>query len=355
MEAALSVSRPIGAMDRAVSATTPLSFWKLQAVGWSSFFVLLWAARLPNHMTRRDLVGSALAVGTMFIGSCMLRPICRAILQRPVRWLASEIRVFGWSLAVGAFWRFVLQLIGPGVHGFDPRAWSVGTLQFAIVLCLWCNLYFSITQWERLMRAETDARDARLAALRYQLNPHFLFNALNGVSTLVTESNAPAATRMLSEISDYLRATLDTNIRSEVPLSDEIALTDRYLAIEQSRLAGRLCIERHIDPDAWDAAVPSFLLQPLVENAVRHGIAPLIDGGTLGIRCECKAEWLCVTVRNSGLPNASNARTGIGLFNTAERLRVLYGADHHFALEWLATGGCQATVQIPFRKTLCVS
>lgn len=355
METALSVSRRIPATDRGVSAIARLSFWKLQAIGWTAFYVVLVLARLPYHPARRDTIGSTLVIGALFLGSCMLHPVCRSMLRRPWRWLAIEVRVFFWSCAVGVFWRMMLQVVVPGAHGFDPRTLTIGTVQFTVVLFLWCNLYISIKQWERLVRAETEARDARLAALRYQLNPHFLFNALNGVSTLVVESNAPAATRMLAQISDYLRATLDADIPSEVPLSDEIAFTDRYLAIEQSRLAGRLRVDRRIDPEAWDAAVPSLLLQPLVENAIRHGIAPLIDGGTLGIHCGVRDDHLCVTVRNSAPPRPVNARHGIGLVNTAERLRTLYGADHHFGFEWLESGDCRTTIRVPLRRLACAS
>jgi two-component system, LytTR family, sensor kinase len=351
MRARFSVSRRICASSRDFFA----SFWKLQIVGWLSFYVLVFVARLPFPTTGRELNGIALTVACMFLGSITLHPICRAILPRTARWVTFELGVFVGSLVIGGFWRLVMQVVVAGTRGLELRSWTIGTVQYTIVLFLWGSLYFSIKQWQRLMEAETEARDARLAALRYQLNPHFLFNSLNAVSTLVVESNAPAATRMLSQIGDYLRATLDTPIQSEIPLSDEIALTDRYLAIEQARLEGRLTVRLQIAPDAWDAAVPSLLLQPLVENAVRHGIAARVDGGTLGIRCDVYDEQLCVTVRNSGPLYSPNGRNGIGLVNTAERLRVLYGEDHDFALRWPASGGCEATIRIPFRRLACAS
>lgn len=360
MGATLSVSRPVDAASRRFFAMTDrdgahdLSFWKLQALGWVSFYALEFIFRLPFEIRGRPLINTALAFGALFLGSCTMRPICRWLLDRAAPWMMFELRIFGASLLVGAFWRLVTIL---AIQQLDVHAMGIGTLQYSVVLFLWCNLYVSIKQWERLRRAETAARDARLAALRYQLNPHFLFNSLNVVSTLVSESNGPAATRMLAQISDYLRATLDTAVQLEVPLSDELAMTDRYLAIEQSRLDGRLSVEREIDPAAWDAAVPSCLLQPLVENAVRHGIAPLVGGGMLRIRCHVRDGSLHIAVRNCGQRGAPNARSGIGLANTAERLRALYGADYHFALEHLDSGGCEATVRIPFRNgtLLCAS
>ena len=156
---------------------------------------------------------------------------------------------------------------------------------------MWCSLYFSIKQWqqsckekERLLRAESEVREARLLALRYQLNPHFLFNSLNAVSTLVLDGNARAATRMLAQIGDLLRASLDSEVTAEVTLSQELALTEGYLAIEQTRLGERLKIDMVVPLETRDALVPSMLLQPLVENAVRYGVAPLIEGGRIAIK-----------------------------------------------------------------------
>lgn len=349
MEAALSVTRPVDAVSRRFFAMTDrngaqaLSFWKLQTVGWVSFYALEFIFRLPFQIGGKAFLYTTLGIALLAAGSSTMRPICRWMLNRPAPWVVFQMRVYAASLVAGAFWRLVTIAI---FRQWDIHAIGTGTLQYSVVLFLWCNLYFSIKQWERLRRAE-------IQALRYQLNPHFLFNALNAVSTLVSESNAHAATRMLAQISDYLRATLDSATQVEVPLSDELAMMDRYLAIEQSRLESRLVIEREIDPAAWDAAVPSFLLQPLVENAVRHGIAPLPNGGTLRIRCRVRDRALHIAVRNCGQHGRANVRSGIGLANTVERLRALYGTDHYFALEHLDAGGCEATVRIPL--SLCVS
>jgi two-component system, LytTR family, sensor kinase len=235
-------------------------------------------------------------------------------------------------------------------------------LQSTVVLFLWCSLYFSIKQWqrsarerERLLRAESEAREARLSALRYQLNPHFLFNSLNAVSTLVLEGNVPAATRMLAQIGDLLRATLDSPSAPETPLSHEIAFTQQYLAIEETRFGNRLRTTLDISADTLDALVPSMVLQLLVENAVRHRVAPLVDGGAIRILSKLQGSQLQVTVENSGIPGQPQPQNhagtnGIGLKNTAEHLKTLYGAAHNFVLEWPETGGCQVTIEVPYRK-----
>jgi two-component system sensor histidine kinase AlgZ len=201
--------------------------------------------------------------------------------------------------------------------------------------------------------------------LRYQLNPHFLFNSLNAASTLVLEGDAPGATRMLAQIGDLLRTTLDHDALQETPLSQELAFIEQYLAIEQTRLGRRLRVEVSVSPDTLDAIVPGMLLQPLVENAVRHGVAPLIEGGTIRIESRLRADRLLIAISNSGprhgpedsspsngKPSANGKVRGIGLKNTGERLKTLYGDHHRFLLQWPEAGGCEATIEVPLRRAV---
>jgi LytS/YehU family sensor histidine kinase len=222
-------------------------------------------------------------------------------------------------------------------------------------------LYFSIKQWqqsskekERLLRAESEVREARLLALRYQLNPHFLFNSLNAVSTLILDGNAPAATQMLAQIGDLLRTSLDSEVTAEVTLSQELAFTEGYLAIEQTRLGERLKIDMAVPLETRDALVPSMLLQPLAENAVRYGVAPLIEGGWIGIKSALHADRLRIVIGNSGRRGEGEQKkngNGIGLGNTAERLKTLYGTDFEFTLGWPEWGGCEVMLELPLRRT----
>ena len=257
----------------------------------------------------------------------------------------------------GATTAYVAELLAFGIRPIDWADWLVTYTGATFILFLWCSLYFSIKLWqqsvrerERLLRAESEARDARLSALRYQINPHFLFNSLNAVSTLVLDGNAPAATRMLAQIGEFLRTILDRDAALETPLSQEIAFTEQYLAIEQTRLGGRLLIELSISPETLDALVPSMLLQPLVENAVRHGVAPLVEGGTIRIQSKLHGGQLQIIVQNSATSGVDKAAHGIGLTNTEERLKTLYGTDYNFALRYQSAGGCQVLVELPFRK-----
>ena len=238
----------------------------------------------------------------------------------------------------------------------------VNILQFSVVLFLWCTLYFSIKQWqqsalerERLLQAESEARDARLSALRYQLNPHFLFNSLNAVSTLVLKGDAAGATRMLSQIAGLLRASLEGPVVSQISLSQELDFARKYLDIEQTRLGEKLQIVFEVAPESLGAAVPNMLLQPLLENAVRHGVGRLRKGGVIEIQTGLQDGRLRLQLRNSGPcrsvnPGTNQPQNGIGLSNTTERLSRLYGPDCAFTLRWPDGGGCEITIQLPFKQ-----
>jgi two-component system LytT family sensor kinase len=338
------------------------TFWPLQIGGWIFFYLLMLVAILPE-LKKPGMwsVNTACVLG-MFIASFFLRPICRSLQKRGLSWIDLEVRAFAWSLLAGALAGVGCEIAVPQLHPMQWADWLVNSIQSAVVLFLWCSLYFSIKQWqqsarerERLLRAEAEVRDAKLSALRHQLNPHFLFNSLNAVSTLILEGDAPAATRMLSQIGELLRSSLSGEVVSEVPLAQEIAFTERYLAIEQTRLGRRLRVEMSIAPETLDALVPSMLLQPLVENAVRHGIAPRREGGTIRIESALNADHLHMVVRNSGdacekFSSKDLPANGIGLRNTAERLQTLYGSNYQFDLRWPENGGCEVAVELPFRR-----
>jgi hypothetical protein len=337
------------------------TFWTLQIAGWSVFSALVLLCLFPYLHHPGELRANLVSTLSMFVMSLALWPVCRALNRRHYSWIEQEAWAFLYCLPFGALSAFPCQLVILDVHRWDWAEWLVTSVQSAVVLFLWCSLYFSIKQWQRsarerdrLLRAETEAREARLSALRYQLNPHFLFNSLNAVSTLILDGDAQAATRMLAQIGDLLRSSLDNEVLPEIPLLQEVDFTQRYLAIEQTRLGPRLRIDIAIAPETLDALVPSMLLQPLVENAVRHGIAPLLRGGSIEIRSERAGEHLRICVRNSGASGGGSAHgglpsNGIGLRNTGERLRTHYGANHRFDLQWPETGGCEVNIELPFQ------
>jgi two-component system, LytTR family, sensor kinase len=198
---------------------------------------------------------------------------------------------------------------------------------------------------------ETQLVQARLDVLKAQLHPHFLFNTLNTISSLV-HHDAAAADRMIARLSGLLRRTLDEAGTSEVPLRDELAFLESYLEIEQARFEDRLTVCWAVDPAALDARVPHLILQPLVENAIRHGIAPRAAPGVLRIAAERVNGSLRLEVRDDGVGLGASPRAagrGVGLRNTRARLAELYGEDHRLDLREARAGGTVLTMVIPFR------
>jgi two-component system LytT family sensor kinase len=192
--------------------------------------------------------------------------------------------------------------------------------------------------------------EARLDALRMQLNPHFLFNTLHTISALIHE-NPEAADRVVARLSELLRLSLDQSKAQEVPLHQELAFLDRYLEIEQTRFAERLNVQRDIDPAVQDALVPFLILQPLVENAIRHGIEEREEKGRLAISARQANGVLELTISDNGNglnDQADVLREGIGLSNTRSRLRHLYGDKQKLELQSAPGGGLQARITIPY-------
>src|SRR5580698_4045867 len=326
------------------------SFWQIQIIGWCCFYLFDLLESIHDFLTKRVYIREeTVPIVCMFFGSCALRPYCRWLLRQSQSWIAFE-----WKAAAAAFVTSIPVACAACLilQNFYQVPWHalVAVLMWSFfILFIWCSLYFSSKQWQqssmekvRLLRAESELREARLLALRYQLNPHFLFNSLNAVSTLVLDGNAPAATRMLAQIGDLLRTSLDSEVTLEVALAQELVFTEGYLAIEQTRLGNRLKFDLVIPMETRDALVPSMLLQPLVENAVRYGVAPLVEGGWIRIKCTLHSDWLRIVIGNSG-PRSDGGQkrigNGIGLGNTAERLETLYGENFEFSLEWPDEGG----------------
>jgi two-component system, LytTR family, sensor kinase len=191
---------------------------------------------------------------------------------------------------------------------------------------------------------------AHLRALRSQIEPHFLFNALNAVAGLIREGRADAAVTMIVQLSDFLRRTLSEANRQEVSLADEIEFARRYLTIQQARFTDRLRIDFDVQEGLQNAAVPNLILQPLVENAVKHGIAKRKEGGAVRVAAFADGDALDLYVANDGpnLPDDWNERErGIGISNVCRRLRSLYGDASTFNIRNRVGGGVEVAIRIP--------
>lgn len=331
------------------------SFWALQVLGWCGFYALALVAFFPDVYDRNVWIGAAIFVVSLLVISSLLRPLYRMWWNRHKSWIALEGAAVAGSLTgalAAATGPFRLPIPAKPT---DWSGWPLDVVQCFVVLLLWSNLYFSLRQYahslaarERLIVAESEARQARLAALRYQLNPHFLFNSLNAVSTLILEGDTTGANQMLTQICYLLRNTLQSDPALETPLKAEIAHAQQYVSIEQVRMGDRLRFVCDVAEDLDAALVPAMLLQPLVENAVRHGIAHSKRGGKIHIRASRDRGALRITIENTGARSAEESNGhGIGLANTRERLATLYGSDHDFEVKGLDDGGCCVSLRVP--------
>jgi signal transduction histidine kinase len=197
---------------------------------------------------------------------------------------------------------------------------------------------------------ESRLNQARLRALQAQLQPHFLFNTLNGIATLLRRDPATAEEMLLS-LSELLRISLSSSHRQEIPLREELDFLDRYLAIQRMRFGDRVGVIEEIEPAALDCLVPALLLQPLVENAIRHGLEPSGQPGKLRIAAVRDGEWLKLTVEDNGvgLTLGDQSRAGIGLANVRERLAALHDGAHEFSIANRPEGGVVVNIRLPAR------
>ncbi|MDB5958743.1 MAG: histidine kinase [Massilia sp.] len=306
---------------------------------------------------------NALAFRTLYFIACLawLMPLTllqRAMWRREWPWLRMALILLATSYAMSVLnavlgQRLAISLgLETGYHWADlvrglDSCW-LALIAFCAVHAV-AAYYLSLQQVRlHLAQAQSAARDAQLRALRLQVNPHFLFNSLNAISALVSAQSNREANRMLGCLSDFLRATLAHDGRHEHSLADELALLDAYLAIEKARLGERLRLTMKAGPDLLDSVVPYLMLQPLVENAIRHGIAPLSAPGRLDILVERAGARLLIEVHNDGQPR-THAESGIGLANVRERLRHLYGEDQQVDAAWHTDDRFHVRIALPLR------
>jgi signal transduction histidine kinase len=220
--------------------------------------------------------------------------------------------------------------------------------------------FYSSVQAKQIAEAQLKARteqlqaslaESRLNALRSQLNPHFLFNTLNAISTLVLKGDAALANRAISRLSMLLRICLNDKRAQLISLSSELEFLNTYLEIQRLMLGDRLAVQRNISPATYEACVPSMLLQPIVENSIVHGIANRVGPGRITIETARDDQFLQITVADTGPGFTSNVagRTGTGLSNTSARLEQLYGDSYKLSFDQAAQGGALITIRIPFR------
>jgi sensor histidine kinase YesM len=252
---------------------------------------------------------------------------------------------FGWYAHLTPFWtRYFLLILN-----FTPS--NVMFYSGIVVIEHALDYYRKLKERElRASQLEALLAQSQLEVLKMQLHPHFLFNTLNAISALIRES-PDEADEMVSRLGDLLRMTLDTAGLQEVPFKKELEFLNHYLDIEQTRFQDRLKVEMAIEPETLDGLVPSMILQPLVENSVRHGVAPRPEGGCIKIKAWRDNSLLRLEVEDDGpgLNGDGPLKERVGLTNTRARVSNLYGDEHDLKLRHAAGGGLVVSLSIPFR------
>ena len=266
----------------------------------------------------------------------------------------------GWASLGILVGRWLDAWIAQGPLGDAYLQWALTSVPWSVFMyvtvlgCVFAFDSYAIARDRELQASQLSVQlaDARLGALRAQLHPHFLFNSLNTITVLVREGNATAASRMLELLGDLLRELVRPDRPQLVRLADELRFVEQYLAIEQVRFSDRLQVQWFIDDQAVRALVPDLILQPLVENAVRHGVAQRADAGRIDITAKVSEDRLQLAVFNDGGSVEERVEAaGVGLANTRDRLKTLYGEAATLVLEGVRGGGAIVRLTLPFRES----
>jgi two-component sensor histidine kinase len=358
-------------------------FWVLHLGGWFAWGIFgkyaytraILEDAAPNYF-RYVMVITVIGIVLSF----GLRLVYRALWDRSI-WLRAFAFLVG-TTAAGYVWLRArsyiyyhwfekskdmedwLEKMGAAAEIYEKVSYMETFASAWTVMLAWSVLYFAIKYYQLFqevqrsaLRSAAMAHEAQLKMLRYQLNPHFLFNTLNAISTLILEKQTGDANRMVTRLSSFLRHSLDNDPMQKVTLDQELAALKLYLDIEKVRFEERLRLELDIEEEAARAQIPSLLLQPLVENAIKYGIARSEDGGTLRIAARVFAGDLLIELSDDGpgvalvdgrIPDAN----GVGLRNTQERLVELYGKQHSFRLSETDPHGLTINIRIPFEEAL---
>jgi two-component system LytT family sensor kinase len=345
------------------------AFWLLQGGGWGAYLLLRALGGLANAMGLTFVLPTLIVTATGFSLTLLMAAAYRRVIRmKPVFVWTVTLVIVGASSAL-----FSVLEVWAHATFYEP-GWQPQGIEFLgailldfAVLGAWTGLYYGINyylllaaQSQRMIKVAAQASSAQLEMLRYQLNPHFLFNTLNSISTLVLLQDTARANAMLSRLSSFLRYSLVGGMEGMATVAQEAEALKLYLDIERTRFEDRLRTRFDIAPNAMDARMPSLLLQPIVENAIKYAVTPLEEGADIHIDARLMGERLVITIADTGpglnarglngvIP-ASISGTGVGLGNIRERLIQAYGEDQRFELEDNEPQGLIVLIDIPYHS-----
>ena len=361
------IARGIG-LDRPFFDDKNRAFWVLQSCGWGGYFFLRTLSGIANNLGWMLLVHTLLLTMAGYSLTLLMASLYRRLIRIQPIWtlilsLASVIVASG-AFSVIETWS-VATFLKPEFKPIGVAYLGALLLNFSL-LAAWTALYYGINYFLLLEdeirqreRLESQASTAQLAMLRYQLNPHFLFNTLNSISTLVLLKQTERANAMLARLSSFLRYTLANEPTAKVTLAQEVETLKLYLEIEKMRFEERLRPHFKIESETIGARLPSLLLQPLIENAIKYAVTPAENGADIWITAKREGQAVRIEVADngngSGAELAASPSTGVGLANIRDRLSQAYGGAHRFETRQNERGGFSVILEIPFETGETVS
>lgn len=342
-------------------------FWILHSGGWAGFVLVYYLGSFLHDMR------------SVFILVIILNGLAGWLLTLPLRYLYRRI----WDLQplvlvvttlISSYLIALVWTVIKNIHyweiykfGYEPDDWIyyfTNSLASFYIIFSWSGLYFGIKYYQMLqtekrnvLQASSMAHQAHLKMLRYQLNPHFLFNTLNAISTLILVKENKTANQMVSRLSDFLRYSLDNDPIKKVTLKQEVQVEKLYLEIEKVRFDDRLTVHWLIADEVENVLVPSMLLQPLIENSIKYAIATSERGGVISISAKAFGRDVLIEVADDGcgvdFDNTQLYRSkGVGLPNIKERLSALYGSNYSFDIANNQPTGVKVSIRIPYQESI---
>lgn len=356
-------------------------FWLCQIAGWGGYSLVTFLSItvVEDNVSWPHIGHLGLSAVLGILTTWPLRPLYNATfnLSLPLRLLASISAI----IILSGLWNILRVLVFAWIVGEEAiwdefNYWYLGSLS---IFLSWTVLYYAIKYYQLLtfehqklleesalkreehlgrVQAESSARDAQLQMLRYQLNPHFLFNTLNAINALVKFNENDKAQEMIQHLSKFLRHTLEQDTIQEITLTGELETLGLYLNIEKTRFEDRLNLQFFIEPQAQQALVPSLILQPIVENSMKYAISASEEGGNVSVSARVKGDQLELEVSDSGpgmKPDEFTQERGIGLRNTFDRLETLYPGSYSFESFDNDPSGLTVQIRIPLKMATLAS
>jgi len=337
------------------------AFWILQTIGWSGYFTLRSLSGFANSMGWMWLVHTLLLTATGYSLTLLIASLFRRLItMRPLWTLVfslAAVMLASVAFSVIETWSYA-TFLKPTSRPVGVEYLGAILLNFSL-LAAWSALYYGINyfllleeQIDQRERLESQASTAQLAMLRYQLNPHFLFNTLNSISTLVLLKQTERANAMLARLSSFLRYTLANEPTAKVTLAQEVETLKLYLEIEKMRFEDRLRPHFKIESETIGARLPSLLLQPLIENAIKYAVTPAENGADIWLTARREGAAVRIEVADNGGGDeagiSASQSTGVGLANIRDRLSQAYGGAHRLETRRNERGGFSVIVEIPY-------